>query len=96
MTTAYKGRTAIEGTQAEVYYNIKKNMFSVRQECKVVLHADTVIIAHAEFKVNEAGRQRVLDSHRKNVHATISGLFLGTASKYDIQIKHQEGMLKEA
>jgi hypothetical protein len=40
---------------------------------RVVLHASSVVLSHASFKVSEAGRQRVLKDKQKNVHAGAVG-----------------------
>lgn len=50
-------------------------MYSVRDAAtgRVVAHTDRIVLADAEFRVSEAGRQRVLREQAKNVHAWISG-----------------------
>ena len=40
---------------------------------KVVRYAEEAILTNAEFKVSEAGRQRVLKEKKKNVHAVVVG-----------------------
>lgn len=59
-----------------VYYNIRKRCWSVvdRSTGRVAMHADTVAVRDATFVVREAGRQRVLSSGRKNVHAGVRGV----------------------
>jgi len=60
-----------------VYFNLHKRCLSVQNKVdgvwKVVRHAQQVILTDAEFKVSEAGRQRVLKEQRKNVHAVVLG-----------------------
>lgn len=59
-----------------VYFNLHKKVFSVKN-CKsglVVKHSDTVILTDCEFKVSQAGRNRVLKEKRKNVHAGVKGV----------------------
>ena len=61
-----------------VYRNLTAAVWSVRaidgpHAGKVVLHAVDVLLADAEFKVSEAGRQRVLAEGQKNVHAGVVG-----------------------
>jgi len=56
-----------------VYFNIHKNIWSVRQGGKVVEHTKRITLRDARFLVGQAGRQRVIDEKKKNVHAGISG-----------------------
>lgn len=57
----------------EVYFNLHKKVFSVRQSGLVVKHIDIIIIKDANFVVSQAGRERVLREKRKNVHAFVRG-----------------------
>jgi hypothetical protein len=63
----------------EIYRNLHKQQFSVRDPVarKVVGHVDRVMLLDAQFRVSEAGRQRVLKYRRKNVHAVVRGLTTG-------------------
>jgi len=64
------------GTVVEVYRNLHRRCFSIRsvETGRVIGHAtDGVGLVRAEFKVSEAGRQRVLRERRKNVHAVVRG-----------------------
>lgn len=61
-----------------VYYNLHKKCWSIKalsgnQKGRVVAHADAVELKDCEFKVSEAGRQRVIREKRKNVHAGVAG-----------------------
>lgn len=61
-----------------VYYNLHKHLWSVKalegeNKGRVIAHREFVLLANAEPKVSEAGRQRVLKEKRKNVHAGIVG-----------------------
>jgi hypothetical protein len=61
-----------------VYYNLHKKVFSVKalegdMKGRVVAHRLQVCLTDAQFKVSEAGRQRVLQEQRKNVHAGVVG-----------------------
>lgn len=62
------------GKSVYVYYNIRKRTFSVRYKGKVVCHTDSIYIDSPTFKVNDAGRQRVIRDKRKNVHAYVVGV----------------------
>ncbi len=75
----FKGRTLEKGQHIEVYFNLHKGIFSIRDMRTgfVVGHAPRVWMYHCSFKVSEAGRQRVLESGRKNVHAFVRGYFEG-------------------
>src|SRR5438093_2469132 len=59
----------------EVYRNIRARNWSVRdaRTKKVIAHTPEVALTDVVFKVSEAGRQRVLREHRKNVHAWVRG-----------------------
>ena len=78
----YKGRELVFGDKVQVYRNLQKTdgghvWFSIKRGGVVVAHTTRVAISDAEFRVNEKGRQRVLREKRKNVHALVTGLFLG-------------------
>jgi hypothetical protein len=60
-----------------VYYNLRKKIWSVRHNRKVIQHSDIVVLRDATFKVSQAGRERVLREMRKNVHAGIEGELVG-------------------
>lgn len=59
--------------RAQIYYNVRKKKFSVRWRGRVMYHTDHVILRNAKFLVSEKGRQRVLATGHKNVHAYVSG-----------------------
>ena len=59
--------------RVEVYYNLHKRCLSVRHRGKVIKHAKSVILRDASFRVQPAGRERVLKQKRKNVHAYVAG-----------------------
>ena len=59
--------------RVEVYYNLHKNVFSVRHKGKVIAHRRGVVIENPEFVVRKKGRERVLQEGRKNVHAFVRG-----------------------
>ena len=67
-----------DGFRGFVYRNLHQNCWSVKalsgpHKGRVVLHAAEVLVAEPEFRVNEAGRQRVIQEKRKNVHAGVVG-----------------------
>lgn len=61
--------------RVEVYFNLHKHVFSVRQcsSGRVILHTDKVHIRDPQFVVRKSGRDRVLREGKKNVHAFVRG-----------------------
>lgn len=60
------------------YYNLHKHCWSVRalsgdMKGRVILHADEVWLTDVEFRVQPGGRERVLRTGVKNVHAGVVG-----------------------
>lgn len=61
-----------------VYFNLKKKVWSVMsmegpRKGHVIAHRESVALKDCQFRVSEAGRQRVLREKRKNVHAGVLG-----------------------
>lgn len=69
----------------EVYWNLHKRCFSIRDASTklVIAYASQVMLSSVEFKVSEAGRQRVLRERRKNVHAVVRGTWIRGARPAD-------------
>jgi hypothetical protein len=60
--------------KVKVYYNLHKKCLSVADsKGKVIEHTDSIFLKDAKFRVQPAGRKRVLKEKRKNVHAYVSG-----------------------
>ena len=59
--------------RCQVYRNLHKNCFSIRQDGRVVAHAQSVALKDCRFLVGKAGQEKVRREKKKNVHATISG-----------------------
>ncbi len=59
-----------------VYFNLRRKLFSVRSVDTglVIAHVTDIKLRDVKFKVSEAGRQRVLKSGVKNVHAGVQGI----------------------
>lgn len=62
----------------QIYCNIRKKTLSVKAlegpfKGRVVAGVERMLLADAEFRVSEAGRQRVINSGHKNVHAGVIG-----------------------
>lgn len=59
-----------------VYWNLHKDLYSLRHKGKVIRYETCVVLDNAIFHVNENGRQRVLRDNKKNVHAYVKGTLL--------------------
>ena len=59
----------------EVYKNLHKDCWSIRQNRIVQFHTDYICLQDAEFIVSQAGRLRVLKNAQKNVHAFVRGFW---------------------
>lgn len=70
---AYKRRKLTKDIPVEVYRNLHRGGYSVRQNGRVIGHTNELILMDAEFVVQEGGRQRVLRTGVKNVHAWVRG-----------------------
>lgn len=54
-----------------IYRNLRTGGFSVRHLGKVICRIDTAVAVGVRFKVNLAGRNRVLWERQKNVHSFV-------------------------
>lgn len=72
----YKNRIIDCNAPVEIYRCLTRKgvIYSVRQFNKVVSHTDNIVLKDCQFVVNESGRQRVIKTQSKNVHAFIKGL----------------------
>lgn len=68
------------GKKVKIYYNLHKHCLSVQYKGLVVAHLQEIALSDVKFKVNEAGRQRVLREKSKNVHAFL----VGTVGKFKL------------
>jgi len=64
--------------RVECYFNLHKHVFSVRalegpDKGRVILHASNVLLKDVSFVVQKAGREKVLRTGQKNVHAFVRG-----------------------
>lgn len=64
--------------RVEVYWNLHKRRFSIRalegeNKGRVIEHAYAVSLVNAKFAVQPAGRERVRQEGKKNVHAFVRG-----------------------
>ena len=70
------------GHKVFVYWNLNKHCWSIRaregqRRGRVIGHATQLSLTAVDMKVSEAGRQRVLETGRKNVHAGLAGILTG-------------------
>lgn len=63
-----------EGVKVFVYRNLHKNLYSVRgPEGRVLIHTDNLILKDVKYCVGQKGRERVIRTKQKNVHAGVRG-----------------------
>jgi hypothetical protein len=60
-----------------IYFNLHKKKWSIRHKGIVIGHADSILLKSAKFKVSKKGRERVLKTGVKNVHAGVVGTLIG-------------------
>lgn len=63
----------------EAYFNLHKQLFSLRQNSRVVNHVGYAHLLDVNFVVRPAGRAKVLQTQRKNVHAFVKGRLMATS-----------------
>jgi hypothetical protein len=75
--------------KVDVYWNLHKKLFSIRQNGKVIAHMGKLCLTDVDFRVQPAGRDRVRKTGRKNVHAYVKGEYnhalLSTISDEDME-----------
>lgn len=71
------------GQRVRVYWNLHKHTFSIQdtQSGLVIGHSKHVEIDDASFVVRQGGRQKVLETRRKNVHAFVVGTLLSATEE---------------
>lgn len=57
----------------DIYWNSHKKLFSCRVNGKVISHVKEMFLIDCKFVVSQKGRERVLKTKSKNVHAVIRG-----------------------
>ena len=77
MIISFKNRKLNRDLPVEIYRNlhakIDKEEYSIRQKGLVIGHTNSLTLTNCEFKVSQAGRNRVLKDKSKNIHAYIKG-----------------------
>lgn len=76
--------------KVKVYFNLHKKLFSVialegSKKGKVIEHVSSIDLAHPIFRVQKAGRERVLKEKKKNVHAYVAGYRVQLKSDAEIE-----------
>lgn len=61
--------------RVKVYRNLRRKCYSIQYKGRVIEHARQVTLLNVRFHVNENGRQRVLKTGHKNVHAYAIGVW---------------------
>jgi hypothetical protein len=75
MFISYKGRNVELGKPAQVYFNLKRKIWSIKQNGEVVGHTPAVTIRGGiKFDVSESGRQYTIKKQSRFVHAWIHGI----------------------
>ncbi len=71
----------LEGQKVEIYRNLRKKCYSIRQKGKVIAYlgfTNELILRGVKFVVQPAGRDRVRRENKKNVHAFVRGTVIRT------------------
>jgi len=81
----------VNNNTVRVYRNLNKKCLSVQswvegKGWRVTDHVQRIFLNNASFKVNQAGRKRVLEQKRKNVHAYIIGERVEKPKKYPVEL----------
>ncbi len=73
--------------KVKVYYNLHKHCWSIVdfKTRRVIDHRTELVLINCLFKVCESGRQRVLKTKHKNVHATIVGYLIEDDVNNDVK-----------
>ncbi len=85
----FNGRDLDRNAYVQVYRNLNRGGYSIRQGGLIVAHADTLFLQLCRMKVNRAGRRRVIKYRVKTVHAYIEGLVVsGAPDENRIKIRY--------
>lgn len=89
---SFKERKINIGKPIYVYKNLHNGMYSIRQSGLVVAHAERLCVSRPIFIVRKSGRDTVLKTKQKNIHAFVKGWYSGsvcgtTASRNDLPMQ---------
>ena len=65
----------MEDIEVDVYFNVTRKVFSIRQDGIVIAHRIYLFLTHSKFIVRESGQKRVRETGHKNVHAFVRGMW---------------------
>jgi len=65
----------MENIEVDVYFNVTRKVFSIRQDGIVIAHRSNLFLTHSKFIVRESGQKRVRETGHKNVHAFVRGMW---------------------
>ena len=68
--------------RVQVYYNIRRGDYSVRQSGRVIDHVERIVLRDVRFNVAPAGRDKVRATGVKNVHATVTGYMMESRNMF--------------
>ncbi|MDB2481692.1 hypothetical protein N9W84_00835 [bacterium] len=76
--------------RVKVYFNLHKKLFSVvalegEDKGRVINHVSSIDLSMPIFRVQKAGRERVLKEKKKNVHAYVMGYICDLKSDTEIE-----------
>lgn len=95
----YKDRKIDIEQPVQIYRNLHKNCYSIRQFGLVVAHAKRVCLKYCRFLVNEKGREKVRQTKHKTVHAFIEGFYdtsgMGTTAAKDLRLEVKYNPFRE-
>lgn len=84
----YKNREINYSQPVQIYRNLHKNCWSIRQKSKVVAHCDTLNLTQCKFYVNEDGRQWVVANKKKIVHAYVTGFLTDKVVDCGLKVRY--------
>ena len=71
--TIMPSKTIDKNRKVEIYFNLHKKTWSVRQDGKVIQHTNFIQIREPQYVVRQKGKEKVRREKRKNVHAFVRG-----------------------
>ena len=72
----------------EVYFNLHKKTWSVRQSGRVVGHTNYIQVKNPQYVVSQKGNERVRREKKKNVHAFVKGLLCNPREQWSNRLPY--------
>jgi len=85
--TPFKNRTIDRKQPVEVYRNLHRGGYSIRQDGLVVAHSKDIVIKDCTFHIRSSAHKLFKKTGERNVHAFVKGL-LGTREDILLQYSH--------